>query len=295
MDSWDRTFRLVVVAFLVTVTLVGGGAAQTDEPEPVPSWAAETEASLERIVDGHNAVAGDTVFGPGASLARDQRVTLTVTATDGSAAQFSFRTDAAARVVDFRAGPRDDATLRMFTDPATVDRIAAAPDRGAAFDAAVRAGDVRIEGVGPLNRAAVALLGLVLWALASPLQAVAVGTVAVVGVGGAVLAGTKLLGGGTVTAGSTGTTGGSTTVRSPVDPVGVADSVLSVFERALFLVALAKKLGGRLRRRLGSTAARLLDRFGFLGATEEQSESPTSERTDGPRARRRSPPRRRRR
>jgi hypothetical protein len=355
MDSWEGLSRLVVVAFLASVALGGGAVAQVDEP----AWAPETAAALERIVDGHNAAVDGVALGPAGNLVRDQRVTLTVTAADGSVARYSFRTDAAARVVDFRAGPHDDATVRMFTDPVTVERIADASDRTAAFEAAVRAGDVRIEGVGLLNRAAWALVGLMLWALASPLQAVAVGAVVLLGAGALVVAGTKVVGGGTVAAGSVGaagtsgagagsvgpsgagasgstgatagtsstgtlasgtpsgaaaaepgagtatgsatdaltTTGGNTmTAGSSVNPVGVADRVLSVFERALFIVALVKKLGGRVRRGLGSTVARLLGRFGFVRVVEEEREElSTTERANGPRVSRRPAPRRRRR
>ncbi|AUV82705.1 hypothetical protein C2R22_14505 [Salinigranum rubrum] len=357
MDSWEGLPRLVVVAFLVSVALGGGAVAQVDEPV----WAPETAAALERIVDGHNAAVDGVDLGPAGNLARDQRVTLTVTDTDGSVARFSFRTDAAAHVVDFRAGPRDDATVRMFTDPATVDRIADAPDRTAAFEAAVRAGDVRIEGVGLLNRTAWALVGLVLWALASPLQAAAVGAVVLLGAGALAVAGTKVVGGGAVVAGSVGATGtsgtgvgatgvsgagasGSTgattgssstgvsasgtssgasatgpsgggvtesasdalaatgantmTAGSSVNPVGVADRVLSVFERALFIVAIVKKLGRRVRRGLGSTVARVLGRFGFVRAVDED-EKPTGdavvEPPERPPIRRRGVARRRRR
>jgi hypothetical protein len=179
MDSSDGLVRLVALAVLVVVVRGGGAVTQTGEPR----WAEETAASLERLVDDHDAAVGTADLGSTARFVRDQRVSLTVTATDGSVAQFSFRTDATARVVDFRAGSPTDATVRMFTDPATVNRVADSPDRTAAFGAAVRAGDVHTEGVGLLNRAAWALVGLVLWALGSPIQAAAVGAAVLVGAG----------------------------------------------------------------------------------------------------------------
>ena len=280
----------------------------------------------------------------------------------GAVAQFSFRTDAAAHVADFQAGPHDDPTVRLFTDPATVERIADAPDRAAAFEAAVRAGDVRIEGVGLVNTALVALVGLVLWALASPLQAAAVGAVVVLGAGVLVLAGTKAVAGGAVIAGSAGTAGtagasgagmgsvgttgtgtagtGGATAASPtatgagtgtstattgssavgpaaeptagapaqaggntmtaggsLDPVSLADQGLSVFERALFIVAIVKKLARRTRRSIGAAAAVILGWFGFARLTEDEGES-VGEAVDAPERpviRRRGVPRRRRR
>lgn len=326
MDSSGRVNRLVAVAFLVSV-LGGGAVAQVGEP----TWADGTGAALERVVAGYNAAVDGVDVGPAARLVRDQRVTLTVTDTDGSSAQFSFRTDADLHVVDFGAGPRDDATVRMFTDPETVGRIAAAPDRAAAFESAVTAGDVRIEGVGLLNRAAWALVSLGLWAVGSPGQAVAVGAVALLGAGALAVAGTKVLGSGAIAAGSAGTTasgtgaaavgttgspgattgsstagtagesltrtGGNTvTVGNSLDPVSLADRVLSVFERALFIVAIAKKLGARLRRGFGSAVERTLGRFGFARlADDETPEVEQADVGDRPTIRRRGVPRRRRR
>jgi hypothetical protein len=356
MDSWEETFRLVTAAFLVSVALGGGVAAQIDTPQP--AWAAETEAALERVVADHNVLVDDASPNPARGLASDQRVTLVVTAPDDSVAQFSFRTDATARVVEFRAGPRDDVTLRMFTDPATVDRIADAPDRAAAFEAALRAGDVRLEGVSPSTRVSVALLGLVLWVLAAPLQAAAVGTAVLLGAGALVVVGTKVVGGGAIATGTVGaasssptgvgaagtsgpvtadavgptattatgegtetatstataaesaastgepptdsltrTGSGTMTVDSPVDPVGVADRILSFFERALFIVAIAKKLTSRARRSVGAVVVSVLGWFGFQRLTDDKEDvtGAGSESTGRPAIRRRGVPRRRRR
>ncbi len=184
------------------MTLGGGVVAQAENP----TWAPETAAALERIVGGHNAAVDGVDLGPAGGLVRDQRVTPTVMATDGSVARFSFRT--APRLASSTSG-RVNATTPPFTcspTPRPSSVSPTPPDRTAAFEAAVRGGDVRIEGVGPLNRAAWALVGLALWALVSPLQAVAVEAVVLLGAGAPVVAGTNAVGGGAVAAGSAGAT-----------------------------------------------------------------------------------------
>lgn len=332
MDSHSHSnpwvWRAALAACLLAVVLGGVADAQGTEPP----WAAETGTTLGEIIAGHNAAVDDVDPTPATALVRDERVTLFVSDAAGRTAAYSFRTDATLHVTEFAAGTRDDATLHVFTDRATVDRIAAAPDRGAAFEAAVRAGDVRIEGVGPVNRALWGLVGLLLWALASPGRAALAGTVALVGVGTLAVAGTKFLGGGAVATGSgatgaasagTGTTGtattpsaamtgasaeatstgslaaetGANTVTTGSSPLGIADRVLSFFERLLFIVAIAKKLGARLSRSLGGIGERL----GRLVGRERLSDldlSPDGEDADVPpvtRPRRRPAPRRRRR
>jgi hypothetical protein len=173
-------------------------------------------------------------------------------------------------------------------------------------------------------------VSLGLWAVGSPGQAVAVGAVALLGAGALAVAGTKVLGG-AIAAGSAGTTasgtgaaavgttgspgattgsstagtagesltrtGGNTvTVGNSLDPVSLADRVLSVFERALFIVAIAKKLGARLRRGFGSAVERTLGRFGFARlADDETPEVEQADVGDRPTIRRRGVPRRRRR
>jgi hypothetical protein len=193
MSSTNR----VIVALLVIVSLAGGVVGQDTQPP----WAPETEDSLRTFVDRYNGAIGDTTPGPTAGLIRNERVTLLVTDTDETTAVFSFRTDADLEIHEFRAGARDDTTIRMYTDRATVARIAKASDRPAAFEAAVRAGDIRIEGVGLVNGLLWGLVGVVLWALRSPVEA---SVIALIGFGVLALAGAKVLGSGTVAAGSGG-------------------------------------------------------------------------------------------
>jgi hypothetical protein len=67
------------------------------------------------------------------------------------------------------------------------------------------------------------------------------------------------------------------TAGSSFNPVGLADRVLSFFERALFIVAIAKKLGSRLRRGVGAVVIGGLARFGFARLTEEDDDEVAGE------------------
>ena len=301
VSSWMR--RLLLVTCLVGLVLGGVAAGQGSQP----AWATDTEEALSRIAAGHNAAVDTVDLGPAASLLADERVTLVVTDDDGSTALFAFRTDARLHVVDLGPGARGDETVRLFTDRATIERIADASDRSAAFESAVRAGDVRIEGIGIVNRTLWGLLGLALWALRSPLEAAALGAVSVVGLGAATVAAMKLLGGGTLAAsGAAGTTGTASssatgsdlraTTKTGSDPVGIADRILSFFERLLFIVAIVKGVARRLQRRLGRVGDRIRRTIGVRQALEEEvSQSVPEQSSTEKRRRRRSVPRRRRR
>jgi len=80
-----------------------------------------------------------------------EQVTLRVEAENGSTA-VSFAVDDDGRLRDVRVGTRDDATLRMTTDRATMREITAAADPQAALLEAIDRGDVALRGLGALNR-----------------------------------------------------------------------------------------------------------------------------------------------
>jgi uncharacterized Zn-binding protein involved in type VI secretion len=125
--------------------LIGGGAAPAE-----PEWASSLYERLSSYTDDYNARVGSVDLGPVAGQLASESVNLFVDTEDGTAS-FSFRTDATNRIETFERGDRDDATLRMETDRATVDRIADAESPVAAFRQAVADGDIRIHGLGPVN------------------------------------------------------------------------------------------------------------------------------------------------
>jgi len=87
-------------------------------------------------------------LGTGGGLVTGSVVNFHVTAPDGDEAVVSFRLTDENQITDQRAGPRDDAKIRMTTDTATFDGIAAADAPGQAFAGALESGDVRITGRG---------------------------------------------------------------------------------------------------------------------------------------------------
>jgi uncharacterized Zn-binding protein involved in type VI secretion len=125
--------------------LIGGGAAPSE-----PEWARSLYERLSTYTDDYNARVQSADLGPIEGQIAAETVNLFVDTEEGTAS-FSFRTDAATRVKAFERGDRDDATLRMETDRATVDRIADAESPVAAFRQAVADGDIRIHGLGPVN------------------------------------------------------------------------------------------------------------------------------------------------
>ncbi|MDR9382120.1 MAG: hypothetical protein RI560_10700, partial [Natronomonas sp.] len=67
---------------------------------------------------------------------------------NGSEASVSFTLDDDLRMQEVELGPRDDATLRMDTDKATMDEIIASDSPEAEFRFAVVNDDITISGIG---------------------------------------------------------------------------------------------------------------------------------------------------
>lgn len=148
-----------VIATGDPTVLIGGGSTAIG-----PSWAESLFEQLVGVVpDANEAIAQADLGIAGDQLARE-RANLHVT-HDGAEAVFSFRTDADGRIREFAWGPRDDARLRIETDRATLDRLAAADDPVDAGWRAVRDGDVEIAGIGRFQA--------VKWTLFNGLRAVA--------------------------------------------------------------------------------------------------------------------------
>lgn len=134
-----------VVAGAATV-VIGAGATATE-----PSWAAALYDQLTTYVSAYNEAIRETDLGPAGRALASERVNVIVTTADGEAA-FSFETDGTGRIEGVDRGPRDDASVRMETDPETVDRIAEASTPVTEFHRAVKDGDIAIRGIGRINR-----------------------------------------------------------------------------------------------------------------------------------------------
>lgn len=125
--------------------LIGGGSAASEPP-----WAASLFDKLSTYVEAVNSDLRDRDQGVAGRRIRGERVDLHVDTESGEAA-FSFRTAADGTISDFARGTREDPTVRMDTDAATVDRLVAADDPIPAFRRAYRDGNVAISGIGVFN------------------------------------------------------------------------------------------------------------------------------------------------
>jgi hypothetical protein len=90
-------------------------------------------------------------LGAAGELARGEIVNLHVVAPGGEEGVVSFHLTDDNRIRDLRAGPREDATIRIEMEKATFDRIAGADDPGAEFEQALEDGEVSVTRRGALG------------------------------------------------------------------------------------------------------------------------------------------------
>lgn len=118
-------------------------------------------SDIARMIDAYNSHLdrGES------SIVREQlhgeRVNLYVESPDSPVVAVSFRVDDTGRIVETRAGPRGDATIRMETDRRTVRQLSTADDPAATFQRAISNDDVQIEGIGTLSNLKWKLVDLV--------------------------------------------------------------------------------------------------------------------------------------
>ncbi|MDR9430431.1 MAG: hypothetical protein RI568_06985 [Natronomonas sp.] len=146
----DRTAVMrVVLSIMLVVAAVGAvatpAAAQSDQPD----WAVEMFEDMQPMVETYNENVNRDDFGFMATQLQDQDVNLVVDdPANGSEASVSFTLDDDLRMQEVELGPRDDATLRMDTDKATMDEIIASDSPEAEFRFAVVNDDITISGIG---------------------------------------------------------------------------------------------------------------------------------------------------
>lgn len=139
--SERRTIGVVLVGLVVLSAGSVAGAAQSDRPVTEQS-AFET---LTSVAEAYNEEASGQHVGPVKYVLAGERVNVYV--ADGSGGErFSFVVTDRMRIYDLRAEHRRDATVRMETDRATVERIMRSDRPLAAFGRAYASGDIRISG-----------------------------------------------------------------------------------------------------------------------------------------------------
>jgi hypothetical protein len=146
----DRTaFMRVVLSIMLVVAAVGVVATPVAAQSDQPDWAVEMFEDMQPMVETYNANVDPGDFGLLAGQLQGQNVNLVVDdPANGSEASVSFTLDDGLRMQEVELGPRDDATIRMDTDKATMDRIIASDAPETEFRTAVIDDDITISGVG---------------------------------------------------------------------------------------------------------------------------------------------------
>lgn len=138
-----RTLALVAASLLVTAGAVGPVAAQSD---PVrPAWSGEVFDTLQTGFALYNDNSDSLDLGPLAGQLENKRVNLYVRDGDETAV-YSFRMTGAGKVVDLREASHPDASLRMETERATIERVATADNPARALADAIANDEVTIRG-----------------------------------------------------------------------------------------------------------------------------------------------------
>lgn len=140
--SFLKTIAVVFVVFSLTLASVPVVAQNQ------ASWADAMYDDLSPMVDRYNEKVEPSDFGFAASQLSGETVNLVVTDTDGSQATASFKMDDQMKIRDVAQGERSDATLKMSTDRATMERVTEADDPSEAFLDAILRDRISIDGIG---------------------------------------------------------------------------------------------------------------------------------------------------
>lgn len=159
----DRTaLARVVLSVALVVTMVGAGATAATAQSDQPDWAVEMFEDMQPMVETYNANVDAADYDFLADLLRGENVNLVVAdPANGTEASVSYRFDNDLRMQELKPGTRDDATIRMSTDKATMDRIIASDAPQTEFATAIGSGDITVSGIGMFNSIKWAIAGIV--------------------------------------------------------------------------------------------------------------------------------------
>jgi hypothetical protein len=138
---------IVVLVLLGTVTPIAGAQSAA------PAWGDDLFRNAEDMAERYNSFGEGTTPSFTAKQLAGERVNLVITdSNSGESVTFSFLSDDRVRIQELRQGPRDDATLTMSTDRATIRTINAADRPHIAYSNAIESGDITITGVTMVNK-----------------------------------------------------------------------------------------------------------------------------------------------
>ncbi|MFC7026375.1 hypothetical protein ACFQJ5_16710 [Halomicroarcula sp. GCM10025324] len=137
-----RSLTIIFVALGLTL------AATPALAQSQPAWGNEMYEQMNPMVEKYNENIRADDLGVAAGQLKGEKVNLVITDTDGSQATTSFRMDDQLNIRDLKQGERDDATLKMSTDRATMEQIISADNPAIAFQNAIASGDIEMDGLG---------------------------------------------------------------------------------------------------------------------------------------------------
>jgi hypothetical protein len=138
---------VVLLVALSTVTpLVGAQSSQ-------PAWGDDLFRNAEDMAERYNSFMEGSEPSRIAKQVAGEKINLVITdRSSGETVTFSFRSDDRVRLRELRQEPRDDATLTMSTDRATIRKINAADRPHIVYKDAIESGDIKITGVTLVNK-----------------------------------------------------------------------------------------------------------------------------------------------
>lgn len=143
----SRLFVALVVVVAAGSIVSGAALAQSDQPD----WANELYEEMGPMVDRYNENVDADDAGVAGDQLKDENVNLVVSDANGTDASVSFHMNDQLQIEELSQGTRDDATMRMSTDRATMDTIIASDTPSSAFQSAITSGDISIDGIGAVN------------------------------------------------------------------------------------------------------------------------------------------------
>jgi hypothetical protein len=155
-------FTRVVVSLMLVVAAAGAVATPAVAQSDQPDWAVQMFEDMGPMVETYNANVDVSDFGFMAGQLQGEKVDLVVDdPANGTEASVSFTLDDDLRMQELAMGTRDDATIQMSTDKATMDRIIASATPATEFKNAVLDEDITISGIGTVSQVKWAVINIV--------------------------------------------------------------------------------------------------------------------------------------
>lgn len=143
-----RVLLSIAVVLATAGAVATPAAAQSDQPD----WAVDMFDRMGPMVETYNENVDPDDFGWIAGLLQGEKVNLVVNdPANGTEASVSFALNDQLQMQELALGTRDDATIVMSTDKATMDRIIESNDPALKFQTAVNKGSIDISGVGSVG------------------------------------------------------------------------------------------------------------------------------------------------